>query len=294
MGIAAQLVMNGLIAGSIYALMAAGFSLMYSLQRFMNIAHGATYVTGAFAAYACAVVLHVPLWISFVLGVITATLVGMATNLVVFEPLRHQREKANALLMASFGVFLLVEAVVLILFGADVKTFGLPAQQGLTVLGATITPSQVVILTTAPLLSFLLWLLLYRTKTGVALRATADNEQIARTMGINVRLMMFLTTGIGSALAGVAGILVAVEQNLEHTMGMSAVLKGLTAAVIGGIGNVPAAILGGYLLGLAENLGVWYVPSGYKNAIAFAILILFLILRPQGFFGQKRREEVAG
>ena len=133
-----------------------------------------------------------------------------------------------------------------------------------------------------------------QTKVGKALRATADNETIASTMGINVKLMTFLTTGIGSGLAGLAGILVALEQNLEHSMGLSAVLKGLTAAIIGGIGNVPAAILGGYLIGLAENLGIWYLPSGYKDAIAFAVLIIFLLFRPQGFLGIKRREETSG
>ena len=113
-------------------------------------------------------------------------------------------------------------------------------------------------------------------------------------MGINIKFMTFLTTGIGSGLAGLAGILVALEQNLEHSMGLSAVLKGLTAAIVGGIGNVPAAILGGYLLGLAENLGIWYLPSGYKDAIAFVILIIFLLFRPQGFLGVKKREEVGG
>jgi len=294
MAIAAQLIMNGLIAGSIYALMAAGFSLMYSLQKFMNIAHGATYVAGAFTAFTFAVLLDFPMWLAFILGIIAAMLLGILTNTIIFEPLQKQKEKGNALLMSSFGVFLLVEAIILILFGADVKSFGLPVKKGMLFLGAIVTPVQLVIIFIAPVIFFLLWLLLYKTKTGIALRASADNEDIAKTMGINVRFMTFLTTGIGSALAGIAGILVALEQNLEHTMGLSAILKGLTAAVVGGIGNVPAAILGGYLIGLAENLGIWYLPSGYKDAIAFGVLIIFLLVRPQGFFGAKRREEVAG
>jgi branched-chain amino acid transport system permease protein len=294
MAVLPQLIVNGLIAGSIYALMAAGFSLMYGLQRFMNIAHGATYVSGAFGAYACAALLGMPLWSSFVVGIIVATLTGVLVNEIVYRPLQKQKEKDKALLLASFGVFLFIEAIVLILFGADVKSFGLPIERGMNIAGAIVTPVQIVILFTAPVLFLCLWLFLTKSKLGKALRATADNETIASTMGINTRAMALLTTTVGSALAGVAGILVALEQNLEHSMGMSAVLKGLTAAVIGGIGNVPAAILGGYLLGLAENLGVWYLPSGYKDAIAFAILLLFLLLRPQGFFGIRRREEVGG
>lgn len=294
MAILPQLIMNGLIAGSIYALMAAGFSLMYSLQRFMNIAHGSTFLVGAFAAYAAARLFGMPLWISFMLGIIAAMLLGILINTVVYEPLQKQKEKDKALLLSSFGVFLLIEAIVLMLFGADVKSFGLPVKKGISVMGAIVTPVQIVIIVAAPVIFLGLWLFLNKTKAGVALRASADNETIAKTMGINVRLMSFLTTSVGSSLAAVAGILVALEQNLEHSMGMGAVLKGLTAAVIGGIGNVPAAILGGYLLGLAENLGIWYLPSGYKDAIAFAVLILFLLLRPQGFFGVKRREEVGG
>jgi branched-chain amino acid transport system permease protein len=294
MAILNQLIANGLIAGSIYALMAAGFSLMYSIQRFMNIAHGATYLVGAFAAFWAAKMLGLPLWLAFPIGIIAATALGIVVNQTVYRPLQKEKEKEKALLLASFGVFLLVEAVILMLFGADVKSFGLPVKRGMDILGAIVTPVQLAIIITAPLLFLGLWFFLKKTRFGKALRATADNEVIAATMGINVQLMTFLTTGIGSALAGLAGILVAFEQNLEQSMGMSAVLKGLTAAIIGGIGNVPAAILGGYLLGLAENLGIWYLPSGYKDAIAFVILIIFLLFRPQGFFGIKKREEADG
>jgi branched-chain amino acid transport system permease protein len=289
-----QLIANGLIAGSIYALMAAGFSLMYALQRFMNIAHGASYVAGAFAAYATAAIGGQSLLLAFPVGIAVAMLVSLGTNLLVFEPLQRQKEKTYALLMASFGVFLLVEAFVLILFGANVKTFGLPIRQGIAVAGAIVTPVQLVILATAPVVFAGLWIVLYRSKVGTALRATADHETIAKTMGVNVRAMRVVTALLGGALGGLAGILVGLEQNIEHTMGLTAVLKGLTAAVIGGIGNVPAAILGGYLLGLAENLGIWYLPSGYKDAIAFVLLIAFLLVRPHGFFGDRRREEAGG
>lgn len=293
MGVLAQLTINSLISGSIYALMAAGFSLMYSTQRFLNIAHGTTYLVGAFMAYAAAQLWGLPLWVAFIVGIFSSVVLGIATNRFVFEPLQKQKEKDNALLMASFGVFLLVEAAVLMIFGSDVKTFGLPVKQGMSLLGATVTPLQLIIIAMAPLVFFSLWLFL-KTRTGTALRATADNETIAKTMGINVRLIMYLTTGLGSALAALAGIMVGLEQNITHSMGLAAVLKSFAAAIIGGIGNVPAALLGGYLLGFAENFGIWYLPSGYKDAIAFGILILFLLFRPQGFFGNKKREEVGG
>ena len=142
MAVAAQLIMNGLIAGSIYALMAAGFSLMFSIQRFMNIAHGATYVVGAFIAYTFAQLLNWPLWISIILGILAAMILGIVTNLFVFQPLQKQKERSMALLLASFGVFLLVESVILMIYGADVKSFGLPIEKGMDLLGAVVTPLQ--------------------------------------------------------------------------------------------------------------------------------------------------------
>ncbi|MBR9692753.1 branched-chain amino acid ABC transporter permease [Candidatus Woesearchaeota archaeon] len=293
MAVLSQLIANGLIAGSIYALMAAGFSMMFSIQRFMNIAHGATYVVGAFSAYLFAKIIGWPFWIAFPIAIAVATLLGILINHIVFEPLQKEKDKNLALLLASFGMFLLIESIILMIFGADVKSFGLPVERGMDILGAIITPLQLIIIITAPVVFIGIWLFLKKTLVGKALRATSDNTVIAATMGINIRAMTFISTGLGSALAGLAGILVALEQNLEHSMGMSAILKGLTAAIVGGIGNVPAAILGGYLIGLAENLGIWYLPSGYKDAISFVILIIFLLFRPQGFFGMKKREEVA-
>lgn len=294
MAVISQLIANGLIAGSIYALMAAGFSLLFGMQRFMNIAHGSTYVTGAFVAYTFYKLLGVSFWVAIPAGIFAAMILGVVIDHFFYRPLKKQKERTNALLMTSIGIFFLVEASILMIYGANVKSFGLPVKRGMDILGATVTPVQLIIIITAPLVFLGLWYMLYKTKTGTAMRATADQEIIAATMGINTKFMGFLSTAIGSGLAGLAGILVGLEQNLEHTMGLSAILKGLTAAIIGGIGNVPAAILGGYLLGLVENIGVWYLPSGYKDAIAFFVLIIFLLFRPQGFMGAKKREEVSG
>ncbi len=126
------------------------------------------------------------------------------------------------------------------------------------------------------------------------MRAMADNKQVASGIGIDVKKITNITFIISAVLASIAGILVALEQNLEHNMGFLVLLKSVTASVIGGIGNVPAALVGGLVIGLVENIGIWYLPSGYKDAIAFVILILFLIFRPKGLLGVKTREEVSG
>ncbi len=126
------------------------------------------------------------------------------------------------------------------------------------------------------------------------MRAVADDRSVASTLGIDVEKTIGITFVISSILAGVSGVLVAFEQTLDHAMGFGVVLKGITASIVGGIGNIPAALLGGFLIGIVENIGVWYLPSGYKDAIAFVILILFLLFRPQGIFGVRTREEVSG
>jgi len=294
MSIVAQLIVNGLIAGAIYALIATGFSLIYNIKKLFHIAHGAVYTVSAFIGYTFVVLLDLNLVASVALTLIIAAILGILTDKIVYRPLRSQKHNEMPLLLASFGVFILLESLVLLFFGADVKTFGFPITQGYDIFGAIITKIQIIILAVAIASFILLQLFLKRTRLGKALRSVSDNKEIASTLGINVEKTTMVTFAIGSVLAGVAGILIGIEQNLEPSMGFIAILKGFTAAIIGGLGNVSASVLGGFLLGIVENLGIWYLPSGYKDAIAFIILIIFLIFRPRGLLGVKTREESGG
>jgi len=155
-------------------------------------------------------------------------------------------------------------------------------------MGAIITPLQIFIIITSFILLTLLFLFMKKTKIGKAMRAVADNKDVAAIVGISSEKIYKWSFIIGSAIAGIAGVLVSLEQNLEPTMGTGLIIKGFTAAIIGGIGNVPGAILGAFLLGLTENFGIWFLPSGYKDAIAFLLLFLFLLFRPNGILGIKR------
>ena len=289
-----QLIVNGIIAGAIYALMAASFSLIFNIVKFMDLSPGAIFVVSAFAAYFFNVTLKLNFGVSFVLALVVAAVTGILINYLVYKPLRDKNASTFIILLASFGVFLFVTGVILLLFGAEVRTFGLPITKGYEFFGAIITKVQIVLIVTALILFLLLYLFMKFTRLGKAMRATADHKQIASTLGINVEWTITKTFVIASLLTGVAGILVALEQNLEHSMGFVVILKGLTASVIGGIGNVPAALIGGFLIGIVENLGIWFLPSGYKDAIAFVILIVFLLFRPSGIFGVKTREEAGG
>lgn len=164
-------------------------------------------------------------------------------------------------------------------------------KEGHQILGAVITDTQILILVVSILLSVVLWLLIQKTKLGKAIRSVADDSLGARVVGINSEKIILSSFAIGSALAGAAGILISLETNIEPTMGFSAILKGIIASVIGGIGSVPGALFGGLFLGLAENLGIWKIQAGWKDTIAFVILIIFLLLRPGGIFGVKTEKE---
>ena len=179
--------------------------------------------------------------------------------------------------------------MILLFFGADVKTIGyLKIAKGIEFLGAIVTPLQIVIIVVSALLFTAFFFFMKKAKLGKAMRAVSDNKDAAEVVGISSEKIYAWSFVIGSAIAGIAAILVGLEQNLEPTMGTGLMIKGFTGAIIGGIGSVPGAILGSFLLGFAENFGIWFLPSGYKDAIAFAILFIFLLVRPQGILGRKK------
>jgi branched-chain amino acid transport system permease protein len=292
--ILAQLLANGIIAGAIYALIAASFSLIFNIVKFMDLSPGAIFVVGAFAMYTFNVLLGLNVFVSVLLALVVAAIVGLVINFVVYRPLHARKADTFTLLLASFGVFLFVTGFVLLLFGAETHSLGLEIEKGQEILGAVITKTQILLIASSLVLFVLLQMFIRYTRIGKAMRAVADDKVVASTLGIDAERTIAITFIISSLLAAVAGILVGLEQNIEHSMGFAAILKGITASIIGGAGNVPAALLGGFLIGIVENLGIWFLPSGYKDAIAFVLLIIFLLFRPRGIFGVKTREEVSG
>ena len=284
-----QLFANGLIAGAIYSLIALGFSLIYSTCNFVDFAHGATVSFGAYFLYFFFSTLGLNFWLAVVLTILATAIFGLLLNIIVFKELRRRKASNLILLMASFALLIIFESLILVFFGADVKTIGfIPVAEGLQILGAIITPLQIVIIVVSLLLLVIFFFFIKKSKIGKAMRAVSDNKDVAEIVGISAERIYNWSFVIGSAIAGIAGILVGLEQNLEPTMGTDLMIKGFTAAVIGGIGSPVGAVLGAYLLGFAENFGIWYLPSGYKDAIAFVVLFIFLLLRPQGILGKKK------
>ena len=190
------------------------------------------------------------------------------------------------------GVFIFLQNLLQLIFGAQILTLRTGTiKEGHHFLGAVITDIQILIIVASVILFILTWLFIQKTKLGKAIRAVADDPIGARVVGINSEKIILAVFAIGSALAGAAGILISLETNIEPTMGMNAILKGIIASIVGGVGSIPGALFGGLFLGLAENLGIWKIQAGWKDAIAFAILIIFLLLRPSGIMGVKREKE---
>ncbi|MEW6607723.1 MAG: branched-chain amino acid ABC transporter permease [bacterium] len=294
-----QLFLNGIIAGSIYALIALGFTVIYRTVKFFHLAHGVVYTAGAYFAYTFLNSLtHQPinsltiLLLSFFLSICLSALLGISIDRLVYYPLRKQNASNLIFLIASFGVFIFLQNLIQLIYGAQILTIRTgPVKEGHHFIGAVITDIQITILVVSVILMILLWLFIQKTKLGKATRAVADDSIAANVVGINPERIILTSFAIGSTLAGAAGILISYETNIEPTMGFTAILKGIIASIIGGIGSIPGAVLGGFFLGLAENLGIWKIQAGWKDAIAFAILIIFLLVRPWGILGTKSVKE---
>lgn len=287
--IAIQLLINGLIAGAIYSLVASGFSLIYSTNKFVHFAHGSTIAFSAYFLYYLFSVIGLDFYLSAIFAVIFSGLFGVFMLEFFYAPLSKRKASGLILLTASVALLILFESIILLLFGADVKTLNfIKVEKGMELFGAIITPLQSAIIIISLVLLLVLYFFMKKTKLGKAMRAVSDNKDVAEIVGISSKKIFVWSFFIGSFIAGIGGVLIALEQNLEPMMGTNLMIKGFTGAIIGGVGSVPGAVLGSFLLGFAENFGIWYLPSGYKDAIAFVILFVFLLLRPQGILGIKK------
>jgi len=286
-----QLVANGLIAGSAYALVALGFSLIYTAARFFHFAHGAVYAAGAYSAFALVALLGFPVPVAVVVAVVVATLLGISMEVGVYRPLRRRHTSVLVLLISSLGIYIVIQNLISLGFGDDVKTLrNQVVSEGWLLSGARITPVQLAMVVSAVTLFALTWWVILAAKPGKALRAVANDPELALASGINSERVIVFAFAVGSALAAIAAILVSFDVDMVPTMGLNALLMGAVATIVGGVGSMPGAAVGGLLLGLAEQLGGWEIGSQWQDSIAFAILLLFLLFRPYGVFRRKLRK----
>lgn len=288
MSIALQLFFNTLIVGALYALLASGFSLIYSVTKILHLAHGATVVLVAYIFFSLGVTHDLNLVLAGALAILVGTIIGAAVYPLVYLPLKRRQAKWVAYLVGTLALLTIGLNLVQLWYGPgvhDISTFA--GSRVWHLIGAQISTLQLVIIGTAMALLAALWVFLKKSRLGIAMRAVSDNETVAEIIGINAVKVSFITFILGSFLAGVAAVLVSLELNLEPQMGIRFAVKIFTAAVIGGIGSVPGALLGSFLIAFSEQLGIWYIGAGFKDAVAFLLLFVFLLVRPQGILGKK-------
>ena len=288
-----QQMINGLSLGSIYALIALGYTMVYGIIKLINFAHGDIYMLGAFTAFYATTFFHLNFFVALIIAMLLCGVLGVVIERIAYKPLRHAT-RITALITAM-GVSYVLEYTMQYFAGSDVKTFptDLLENTAFSLGGVRITMMQIYIFVITIILMVLLTYIVNKTKMGRAMRAVSVDEDAAKLMGINVDTTISFTFFLGSCLAGVAGVLVGVYYNsINPLMGMTPGLKAFIAAVFGGIGNIPGAMIGGLFIGIAETLVTAYGSSLYKDAIVYVILILVLILKSDGLLGKNVKEKV--
>ena len=287
-----QQLVNGIILGSIYALLALGYTMVYGIIKLINFAHGDIYMIGAFVGYYAINSLKMNFWIALVFSMIVCAILGVVIEFLAYRPLRNST-RISALITA-IGVSFFLEYIMVYFVGADTRSFPQSIKVHTYHLGSiSVTNVQLLILVVALVLMVALQLIVKTTKMGKAMRAVSVDSDAAELMGISVNNTISFTFALGSSLAGAAGVLIGLYYNsIEPLMGMTPGIKAFVAAVLGGIGIIPGAALGGFVIGILETLSTAIGLSSYRDAIVYGVLIVILLLRPAGILGKNVKEKV--
>lgn len=286
---------NGISLGSVYAIIALGYTMVYGIAKMLNFAHGDVIMIGCYVVFTVVSTLSLPTWLGVLLSVIICTLLGITIEAIAYRPLR-QATSSLAVLITAIGVSYLLQNVALLIFGANTKSFSSVVNMEAVKLAGgelTITGETIVTIVCCIVIMIALTLFVNKTKAGQAMLAVSEDKGAAQLMGINVNGTISLTFAIGSALAAVAGVLLcSAYPALTPYTGSMPGIKAFVAAVFGGIGSIPGALIGGIILGIIEILSKAYISSQLSDAIVFLVLIVVLVVKPTGILGKKIQEKV--
>ena len=287
-----QQLINGLALGSVYALIALGYTMVYGIIKLINFAHGEMYMLGAYFGFYAITRFNLSLGPAMLLAMVGAAFIGILLERIAYKPLRNSSR--IAVLITAIGASLLLQSTAQLVFGASFKPFPQVIPSKRIQLGPVFTTNrQLLIFGVAMALMVTLQLIVQYTKFGKAMRAVSMDKEAAQLMGINIDRIISITFALGSSLAAAAGILVGMYYNrIDPYMGMMSGLKAFVAAVLGGIGVIPGAVVGGLLMGVTENMVVAFGSSTLRDAVAFAVLIIVLLFRPNGLLGKNQTEKV--
>lgn len=286
---------NGISLGSVYAIIALGYTMVYGIAKMLNFAHGDVIMVGAFTVFTIVSTLGLPVWLGIILSIVVCTVLGIVIERIAYKPLRNAASPL-AVLITAIGVSYLLQNIALLAFGANAKSFtSVVPFRGVKLADGQLNISGETIVTIAACIVIMIGLNLFvkKTKAGQAMLAVSEDKGAAQLMGINVNGTIALTFAIGSALAAVAGMLLcSAYPTLTPYTGSMPGIKAFVAAVFGGIGSIPGAMIGGILLGIIEIFGKAYISSQMADAIVFAVLIIVLLVKPTGILGKNIQEKV--
>jgi branched-chain amino acid transport system permease protein len=284
-----QQLINALSLGSVYALFALGFTLVFGVLGVINLSHGAIFMLGSYTALLLVDKLAMPLWLALLAAMLVTGMIGLAVDYLVLKPLRARNAPHLAPMIATIGVAIMLTNLAQGLFGAENKRFpqGIFPEHSITWGDLQVTTLQIAIIIISFALMLVLLATMQRTQLGRALRAIAESPKAAYLLGINVEGLFYLTSFAAAALGGAAGVLVGLSFNaISPFMGQPMLHKGIAVIILGGMGDIRGALIGGLFLGFAEVLSVAYISSDVRDAVAFGLLFLILLVRPSGMFGK--------
>lgn len=282
---------SGLGLGSVYAIIAIGYSMVYGIAKMLNFAHGDIIMVGAYVAYFAISSFHLPALVSVLLSIAVCMVLGVVIEKLAYKPLRSA--SSLAVLITAIGVSYFLENGAMLLWGTDTKIFPSVLRGSLKIGSLSVPYLTLITIGVCILIIVGLQAFIKKTKTGSAMRACSEDKEAAALMGINVNKIISITFAIGSGLAGIAAFLLAATYpSVYPTLGSMPGIKAFTAAVFGGIGSIPGSFLGGLLLGVIENLSKVYISAQLSDAIVFGVLIVVLLIRPTGLLGKKTNEKV--
>jgi branched-subunit amino acid ABC-type transport system permease component len=282
-----QLLVGGLVLGALYAPVALGFALILNVTRTFHFAHGATYVAGAYMAYALIVQLGLHWLPAVVLAALGTCVLGVAVELLIYQPMRNRGASPMGIVVASLGALIVIQSAVQVIWRSDIRTLNIGVTGSVAqISGVAITSSAVAAILVGLGSCGCVWLLLAKTRMGLSIRAVASNPVRAQIVGIPSRTVRIVTFAIASALVVPIGVVAAIDQGLQPSVGEGAVLYAGIATIVGGTRNVFGSILGSFLIGIIESVGIWQVSSAWQAAIGFGVLVLFILWRPVGLLGK--------
>jgi len=286
----AQFAVNGIVAGSVYALIALGFALIFTASRVFHFAHGGVYTISAFAGYTALVTFKLGLVAAFLVAIGFAALLGLLINMLLYEPMKAGGVSPFVAMISSFGVLIIITHVTAMIWGSNPVVLSRGGQTTVYRFGAIYTTdAQLLIIGFAATLAVLLWLFFRHMRLGIAIRALGNDSELAEIVGMPAKRLRHISFMVGSALVGVSAMLIGLNVGIiDFNMGMDVILMATVAMIIGGLGNVGAAAGGGFVLGMIQNIAIWKIESKWQMALSFAILIVVLLFRPSGLFGEKR------